>query len=334
MSKNYDKKEITNEKPKNYKKYLSYILVILVLTNIFSIYHHLTENDFTNPYPMIDPTRSLISQKDFIVNIQPIRESIRSKTTEFEKGGREVSLYIEFLNTGANISINPDSYIWPASLTKLPLAMAVMKKVENGDWSLSNELVLLSEDRNIKSGERNNPLAEFPIGTRFTIEKILEELLVNSDNTAYNILLRNLHSDEVQIFIDEIGLEKLFTPDGKISSKEYARIYRSLYTSSFLKRENSQKILNWLDQSTFDDFLADGVPDDVKFPHKYGENITYGVYADSGIVYLEHRPYLVVLVVQSDKYKPFKQESEEVKKYMREVSVEVFNYFKDYEKNI
>jgi len=39
--------------------------------------------------------------------------------------------------------------ILPASLIKVPLAMAVMKKIESGDWNLYNELVLMKEDRDI-----------------------------------------------------------------------------------------------------------------------------------------------------------------------------------------
>jgi D-alanyl-D-alanine carboxypeptidase len=48
---------------------------------------------------------------------------------------KSISIYYEQLNSGANISVNKDLRLWPASLTKLPVALVVMKKIESGGWS-------------------------------------------------------------------------------------------------------------------------------------------------------------------------------------------------------
>lgn len=86
-----------------------------------------------------------MEEKNIITTLQPIRLKFRDI---IEKNGpNSISLYFEYLNTGANISINPDLRILPASLIKVPLAMAVMKKVERGEWFLSNELVMMKDDR-------------------------------------------------------------------------------------------------------------------------------------------------------------------------------------------
>lgn len=88
-----------------------------------------------------------MEEQNIITTLQPIREKFREIV---EKNGSEhISLYFEYLNTGANISINPDLRILPASLIKVPLAMAVMKKVERGEWRLSNELVMMKDDRDM-----------------------------------------------------------------------------------------------------------------------------------------------------------------------------------------
>lgn len=72
--------------------------------------------------------RHFMEEKNIITTLQPIREKYREIV---EKNGSDsISLYFEYLNTGANISINPDLRILPASLIKVPLAMAVMKKIE------------------------------------------------------------------------------------------------------------------------------------------------------------------------------------------------------------
>lgn len=308
------------------------IVVIVILLNIVLGYWFYSNNnlkvkvgEFENPYPLIDPARSFIGQEHYIVNIQPLREKLREMAKEF--GNNSVSIYVEFLNTGGNIAINPDTYVWPASLTKVPLAMAVMKKIQDGEWRMDNELVLFKGDADDKSGDPQNPLAKNPIGTRFTIQKLLEEMLVNSDNTAYFILLRNVEQDDLKDVIVALGMEHLFTKEGKISAKEYSRILRSMYTASFLNRANSEYLLSVLDKATFNEFLSKDIKDLVPFPHKYGEYLPYNAYSDSGIVYIPNRPYIISVMVQGDKDKPFEEEKKRVAEFMVAVSNEAYNYF-------
>lgn len=304
------------------------LIIFLIISNIFSIFWFIdAKNDLEiNKYKYIDIARNFIDQEDFIVNLQPIRDKVNQMSKDF--GEDKVSVYIEFLNTGANISVNKENYIWPASLTKLPVAMAVMKKVEDGEWQLNNELVLMSGDANSDSGDANNLLAKNPVGTRFTIEKLLKELLINSDNTAYNILLRNLHVDELSQVKNELGIDVLFDEAGRMSAKEYSRIFRALYTSSFLKRVNSEMIMSWLDESQFNDFLAKHIDPNLPFPHKYGENLLLNVYADSGIVYLEGRPYMITVMVQGGSGQPILEAKNEATNFMQSISKEVYTYFK------
>lgn len=302
------------------------LLILINLALVGHIFYLKNQNlKYNNPYPLIDISRNFVPQEHFLTNIQPLREKIKEMAKEF--GAESVSIYIEYLDTGANISINPDTYVWPASLTKVPLAMAVVKKIEKGDWVFGSELVLMPGDSNDKSGDKENPLSEYPVGTRFSVERLLEELLTNSDNTAYYILLRNLHQDDLKEVIQALGMEVLFTKEGKISAKEYSRILRSLYTASFLSRENSQKILKWLSASPFDDFLVAGVGKNILFPHKYGVDDALKAYSDSGIVYLPNRPYIISVMVQGNPNGPYEEEREKAALFMKEISKEVYEYF-------
>lgn len=307
------------------------LFFVLIFANIFSLIKINSLNK-KNPeegkYTMIDPMRNSIPQSDFITNIQPLRDVINKKVDEF--GRDKVSIYIEYLNTGSSISVNPEKYIWPASLLKLPLAMTVMKKVEDGEWNMNDQLVLMAGDIDKRSGDPNSKIYNSPVGTKFTVEELVKELIINSDNSSYDILVRNTNDQDVRKIIDAIGLEKLANNDGKISAKEYSRLLRSLYTASFLSRENSQKILEWMDQSNFDGYLSSVVPQNVPFPHKYGKNIKGNVYADSGIVYIGKRAYIISVMVQGDKNIPSSIEEEKAKKFMQEISKMSYEYFLNY----
>lgn len=248
-------------------------------------------DEFKEEYPYIDIARHLISQEHFLTTLQPIREYLID-TVERE-GPESISIYLEYLNTGANVSINQDLRMLPASLVKVPLAMAVMKKVELGEWELHNELVLSSQDHDEKWGE----LYREPVGSLFTIDRLLTEMIVNSDNTATRILYRNLSYDEKWDVLSALGLEELFGTDGKITAKEYTRLFRALYTSSYLRRESSQYLLTLLTRSPYDEYLGQGIPEEVPFAHKIGDNVDEEVILDAGIVYVENRPYLIAVAI-------------------------------------
>ena len=205
-----------------YSKYNHFIFLFLVVSfaaNVvlasYLIYeykaiHQAVEHD--SPYPLVDISRDFIEQKDFIVNLQPLKKHLDQ---EYKKYGEEnISTYIEFLNTGASISHNPDAKYYPASLIKMPIAIATAKKVEKGDWSWDSELVLFAEDVDSGYGK----ISGRPIGTRFRIEALLSELIIHSDNTAYKMLLRNLGGGEVNEYLENAGLQDLFDQELNITS--------------------------------------------------------------------------------------------------------------------
>jgi len=283
---------------KNYKKraYIQAVVfsVLLLVLVGWGIMHERAEvrKLTADQYPLIDPARQFIDQKDFIVNLQPLRQYLNDLVAK--EGSDVIQIYYEQLNTGANININQDLRLAPASLAKLPLAISVVHKIETNKWTWDNELILTQEDIDEASGD----LYKNPVGTTFTIERLISEMLINSDNTAYSILKRNLSPEDLQPLIDETGLEDLYDQQGEITAKEYTRILRSLYTSSFLQRKDSQKILLLMSQSTFHDYLSQGIPANVPFAHKYGENQHLKVLADSGIVYVPNRPYAITVIIK------------------------------------
>lgn len=49
---------------------------------------------------------------------------------------------------------------------------------------------------------------------------------------------------------------------------------------------------------TFNDYLSQGIPNGVKFAHKYGENKVENIFADSGIVYIPGKPYMLTVIIK------------------------------------
>jgi beta-lactamase class A len=293
-------------------------IAVLLFMNIFAWWqkeHTINTQSAENAYSFIDPSRRFVAQENLIVNFQSLREEINRGYEH----NPDVSMYFEYLPTGANISTNKDAEFYPASLLKVPVAVAVAKKIERGEWKWSNELVLLSGDRDNLFGT----LYRAPLNSTHTIEDLVLRSLVESDNTAHFILLRNLETEEVEAVYEHIGLKGFFDTDGRISAKRYSTIFRMLYTSSYLSPAYSQKLLAFMTESAFDDFVEGGLPDKTMFSHKIGIATDKNVFVDSGIVYAGARPYILTVMVKTS-------DEELAQRIMRDISGKVYSYVKNY----
>lgn len=314
-------KKITSELEisKKYQNIWFYIvLIFLIITNIVSLVFYLSSDVNTEKHkisPLLNPLRTMVDKKDMIVSIQPLRDEINRLT----ENNQNISVYFEFLNTGANIVVNKDAEFFPASLSKLPLAMTVVKKIERGEWQWGNELVLMPTDKDDRFGN----LYQQPIGTRITIENLVREMLVNSDNTAYTMILRNLEPEEFITTQKSLGLDSFFSNEGKISAKNYTVILRALYNSSYLEITNSEKLIKMMANSETNDFLSKGLPKDIPFSHKVGISDEKSVYLDAGIVYLPNRPYFLIVMVNTP-------DENKAKNEMKAISEIVYNYISGY----
>jgi len=280
-----------------------------------------------NTYEFLNLSVRFVEKNNLLVNFEPLRQSLKSKYEQ--RDDYLISMYFEYLPTGANITLNRDEKVWPASLIKIPVAMAAMKKVEEGVWNLTNELVILDEDKDAEYGD----LYKQPTGTTITIEELLRETLVDSDNTAHFVLLRNLDGSDLEDVYTHLGLEEVIsalklTPkdgevDNRITEKNYSIFFRSLYNATYFNPEYSELFMDILKDAP-DDYLGRGIPSEVPFVHKTGIRIEDRVKADSGIVYVKGRPYLITVMIQKKDFEPIPEG--EVEKLFEEISKEIYDY--------
>lgn len=297
------------------------VIIALMLYIFFS-----KEKAGTSTY--LNPALSVLSKKDLIVDFQELREHL-TKTYE-SRDDYIISIYFEYFPTGANIAINKDEKIWPASLIKIPVAMTAMKKVQDKKWKLSNELVILDEDKDKGYGD----LYKKPTGTTVSIEDLLKKSLIDSDNTAHFVLLRNTNAEELEDTYDHLGMDDIIDAlkrsptketqeDNRMTAKRYSIFFRSLYNATYLNQEYSEMFLKILSQAPRE-LLSKGLPDSVVLVHKTGIRSDESVRADSGIVYAEGRPYLLTVMLQRKDKQPLNEE--EVAHIFKDISEEVYSY--------
>lgn len=300
---------------------LAILVAVLLVGNIWTVFYYVPKRaeiagkKINEKYNLLNPARKLVKQEDLIINFQPLRDYLDDRYGADE----DVSIYFEYLPTGSNIAINKDAEFYPASLLKVPVTMAVAKKIERGDWKWTNELVLMSTDKDDKFGT----LYKEKTNSTHTIEDLVRRSLSDSDNTAHFILVRNLDIEEMKDVYNHMGLEEYFKTEGNLSAKKYSVIMRALYNASYLSEENSQKLLLYLSQSPFKDYLQSGLEKDVVFSHKIGISAGEKVFIDSGTIYAQKRPYILTVMAKN-------KTEQQVKEIMKDVSERAYSYVKNY----
>lgn len=166
------------------------------------------------------------------------------------------------------------------------------------------------------------------VGKSFTLDFLISRLILESDNTAYNMIVRSLDPGDMDTIPEAVGLDQLVDPDGKMSAKDYTRLLRALYLASYLNPEYSSKLLSLMKDSEFKGFISSGLPEGIPFAHKWGTYIERNVFADSGIVYLENRPFLISVMVQGKSGNPESNE-DKADEIMKEIGQKAYGYMKD-----
>jgi beta-lactamase class A len=115
---------------------------------------------------------------------------------EVERIDREspgtLGVYVKRLKDGETYSHGADQPWYLGSTVKVFVAIAVLQQVDAGRLKLSDKLTLQDSDR-IEAG----PLVWEKTGTTFTVESLLKRMLVDSDNTASNVLIRTVGEERV-----------------------------------------------------------------------------------------------------------------------------------------
>jgi beta-lactamase class A len=106
---------------------------------------------------------------------------------------------VKNLKDGSALSYQGSRQWYLSSTTKVPIAVALLKKVENGEISLARQLTLQKSDYVDGAGElqRTRP------GTKFTVRSLLERMLVHSDSSATDMLVRLIGVDYLNDYLKD-----------------------------------------------------------------------------------------------------------------------------------
>ncbi|MGM0545405.1 MAG: serine hydrolase [Bacteroidota bacterium] len=103
-----------------------------------------------------------------------------------------IGVYVKDLKSDKTVDYNADRDWYLASTIKIPLAIDLLQRVEAGEISLDDELVLEESDYVDGSGDLQN---QEP-GTTYTVLELIENMIKDSDSTATDMLIRLLGEEK------------------------------------------------------------------------------------------------------------------------------------------
>lgn len=247
---------------------------------------------FVNPLQkqIID---SNISEDSAILHYMDLKPQVESEINKFN-ATQNIGLFLQDIQTGAWLGINEREGFVPASLLKIPIAMAILKKVDRDEIKLTDTIELTKDDLDKEAGD----LYQKGAGAKLTVWEMTKIMILTSDNTAKNALKRQLTDAELNAVFAHIWVPNPYQPQNgqTVTPRGYSRIFKSLYFSTFLSPALSEKLLDLATDTQVESLISAGVPPEIQVSHKYGERPD-GI-ADCGIVYEERNPYLLCLMTR------------------------------------
>lgn len=105
----------------------------------------------------------------------------------------DIGVYVLHLERGESYSYQAEEPWYLASGVKVPVAIAVLREIDRGGLTLDTRLSLLEDDFVDGAGGTN----AFGPGSRLRVSYLLEQMIIHSDNTATDVLIRTVGLEQV-----------------------------------------------------------------------------------------------------------------------------------------
>ncbi|MBI2404555.1 MAG: serine hydrolase, partial [Gemmatimonadetes bacterium] len=147
-----------------------------------------------------------------------LEQTVRSRLDAVQA---RTSLYARHLPSGREIAIRADEPKNTLSVIKIPIMMLAHRDAEAGRLNLDQRYVIRPEDLRRGSGL----LQTFAPGLAPTYRDLISQMIITSDNTATDLLIRRLGLDRVNQMLADLGYRetRLKTTTGELFRKVWER---------------------------------------------------------------------------------------------------------------
>ncbi|MDR3577465.1 MAG: class A beta-lactamase-related serine hydrolase [Anaerolineaceae bacterium] len=123
-------------------------------------------------------------------------------TEVIQKSGAKIGVALRHIESGEEIKINAEDYYPLASVMKIPILAEACHQMALGKFTPADRWALKTEDKNLPSGV----LTFFEDGLTPSVNDILTMMIIISDNTATDIMIKRLGKDAINQYMESLGL--------------------------------------------------------------------------------------------------------------------------------
>jgi len=210
---------------------------------------------------------------------------------------------MEDLTTGDHYFLHEDDVFAQASSIKITVLANLYLQVQQGKLKLTDPYTVQSSDLVLDSDIMGGLT---PGVTRLTLRDLATMMVAVSDNSATNVLIDRVGMPNVNAMLDSLGLthtrlrrkmmdlqaakegrENISTPH------EMMTLLDAIYRGKVLNKESTADFFTMLSTNK-DSWIPRDLPADLKIANKPGA--LEAVRNDSGIVFVEGRPYVICVM--------------------------------------
>lgn len=229
--------------------------------------------------------------------VQDIVSDLDKQVNKYALPGGIVGISLKDLLTGETFSVNGKQSFNPASVIKIPVMVEAFHQIEQGKLSMDDLLSLRFHNKVPGAGS----IQYSREGTRFTVRKLIEEMITNSDNTATNMLIEKLGMYNINVYMDKIGMHHTVIKDPTMLCKKPGRfnlttpedmllVMDKIYQGQVVSQKASAEMLEVMKRQHHKWGIARYLPRDVVIANKTG-SLDF-VRNDVGII-MGDRPYIL-----------------------------------------
>lgn len=198
-----------------------------------------------------------------------IVEELISKVQKLIKPSKGTwGIVLEDLNSGDKWEYNEQELFYAASVIKVPIMVAVFRAVERLELSLS-DLIILDKDEYVGG---SGVLQHLTPGTSLPLSDIILLMIIQSDNTATNLLIDLVGVENIQQTMKEAGMEhstfynKLMlskpNPHGtnRIAAKDVGILLTKMAQGEIVSEQASKQMIEIMKKQQMRDCLPEKLP--------------------------------------------------------------------------
>ena len=240
-----------------------------------------------------------------------VEKGLQDIKKEIESYDGVAGVYVRDIEGGYGYGVRPDEEFFSASVIKVPIMVAVFRKIDEGKLSLSDTFPTEESDWAAGAGwmQWEDP------GQPYAVYDYLLMMMTQSDNVATNALVRkvggrkyvnevarSMGAEDTKLF-QKVTSERGAVPklDNRTTTRDMAVMLDKIADGKAASSESCKAMVDIMAQNYLESWLVDSLPEDVDVDIANKGGWLYKVYDEVGIVFHENRPYAVAIL---SKYGP------------------------------